>query len=112
MQPQRASVVVIGGGVTGCSVAYHLAAAGVRDVLLVEKAELTSGSTCHAAGLVTQFNPSPTMMAFRRYSVELYHRAGRVRRHRQPAHRLDARRAWSSCAAAPAGRAGSASTSR
>src|SRR5437763_4251113 len=76
MQPQRANVVVIGGGVTGCSVAYHLAAAGVRDVLLVEKDELTSGSTCHAAGLVTQFNPSPTMMAFRRYSVELYRRLG------------------------------------
>src|SRR6478736_4709214 len=76
MQPQRANVVVIGGGVTGCSVAYHLAAAGVRDVLLIEKAELTSGSTCHAAGLVTQFNPSPAMMAFRRYSVELYNRLG------------------------------------
>jgi 4-methylaminobutanoate oxidase (formaldehyde-forming) len=76
MQPQRANVVVIGGGVTGCSVAYHLAAAGVRDVLLVEKDELTSGSTCHAAGLVTQFNPSPSMMAFRRYSVELYNRLG------------------------------------
>jgi 4-methylaminobutanoate oxidase (formaldehyde-forming) len=76
MQPQRANVVVIGGGVTGCSVAYHLAAAGVRDVLLVEKDELTSGSTCHAAGLVTQFNPSPAMMAFRRYSVELYDRLG------------------------------------
>jgi glycine cleavage system aminomethyltransferase T/glycine/D-amino acid oxidase-like deaminating enzyme len=76
MQPQRANVVVIGGGVTGCSVAYHLAAAGVRDMLLVEKDELTSGSTCHAAGLVTQFNPSPSMMAFRRYSVELYNRLG------------------------------------
>ena len=74
MQPERARVVVIGGGVTGCSVAYHLAAAGVDDVLLVDKDELTSGSTCHAAGLVTQFNPSPTMMAFRRYSVELYNR--------------------------------------
>src|SRR5947208_15866543 len=69
---QRASVVVVGGGVTGASVAYHLARAGVRDVVLIEKGELTSGSTCHAAGLVTQFNPSPTMMRFRRYSVELY----------------------------------------
>ncbi|HEY0387925.1 MAG TPA: FAD-dependent oxidoreductase [Gaiellales bacterium] len=74
--PDRAQVVVIGGGVTGCSVAYHLAQAGWRDVLLVEKAQLTSGSTCHAAGLVTQFNPSPTMMRFRRYSVELYERLG------------------------------------
>src|SRR6476620_99292 len=74
--PDRAQVVVIGGGVTGCSVAYHLARAGWRDVLLVEKAQLTSGSTCHAAGLVTQFNPSPAMMRFRRYSVELYERLG------------------------------------
>jgi glycine cleavage system aminomethyltransferase T/glycine/D-amino acid oxidase-like deaminating enzyme len=74
--PDRAQVVVIGGGVTGCSVAYHLAAAGWRDVLLVEKSQLTSGSTCHAAGLVTQFNPSPTMMRFRRYSVELYRELG------------------------------------
>ena len=71
-----AQVVVIGGGVTGCSVAYHLALAGWRDVVLVEKAQLTSGSTCHAAGLVTQFNPSPAMMRFRRYSVELYERLG------------------------------------
>ena len=67
---------MIGGGVTGCSVAYHLARAGWRDVLLVEKGQLTSGSTCHAAGLVTQFNPSPTMMRFRRYSVELYEELG------------------------------------
>ncbi len=67
---------MIGGGVTGCSVAYHLAAAGVSDVLLLDKDELTSGSTCHAAGLVTQFNPSPTMMGFRRYSVELYEKLG------------------------------------
>ena len=50
-------------------VAYHLALAGRRDVLLLEKDELTSGSTHHAAGLVTQFNPSATMMRFRRYSV-------------------------------------------
>jgi glycine/D-amino acid oxidase-like deaminating enzyme/glycine cleavage system aminomethyltransferase T len=69
-------VVVIGGGIAGVSVAYHLAQAGVRDVVLVEKGELTSGSTHHAAGLVTQFNPSPTMMRFRRYSVQLYTELG------------------------------------
>ncbi len=71
-----ARVVVIGGGITGCSVALHLAEAGWTDVLLVEKATLTAGSTCHAAGLVTAFNPSATMMGFRRYSIELYERLG------------------------------------
>ena len=69
-------VVVVGGGIAGVSCAYHLARAGVHDVVLVEKGELTSGSTHHAAGLVTQFNPSPTMMRFRRYSVELYEELG------------------------------------
>ncbi len=73
---EQARVVVIGGGITGCSVAYHLAEAGWTDVLLVEKAQLTAGSTCQAAGLVTMFNPSNTMMRFRRYSVELYERLG------------------------------------
>jgi len=74
--PSRARAVVIGGGITGVSVAYHLARAGWRDTVLVEKSDLTSGSTCHAAGLVTQFNPSPTMMRFRRYSIELYRELG------------------------------------
>jgi glycine cleavage system aminomethyltransferase T/glycine/D-amino acid oxidase-like deaminating enzyme len=72
----RARAVVVGGGITGASVAYHLAKAGWHDTILVEKDELTSGSTCHAAGLVTQFNPSPTMMRFRRYSIELYQELG------------------------------------
>src|SRR6202165_1376554 len=74
--PGRARAVVIGGGITGTSIAYHLAQAGWKDTVLLEKADLTSGSTCHAAGLVTQFNPSPTMMRFRRYSIELYRRLG------------------------------------
>ena len=76
MSAEQARVVVIGGGITGCSVAYHLALAGWTDVLLVEKAQLTAGSTCQAAGLVTAFNPSSTMMAFRRYSIELYQSLG------------------------------------
>ena len=67
-----ADVVVIGGGVTGCSIAYHLAKLGAGQVVLLDKGELTSGSTHHAAGLVTQYNPSQTMMRFRRYSIELY----------------------------------------
>src|SRR5256714_7174013 len=74
--PSRARAVVIGGGITGTSVAYHLARSGWRDPVLLEKAELTSGSTCHAAGLVTQFNPPPTMMRFRRYTIELYRDLG------------------------------------
>ncbi|HKC19693.1 MAG TPA: FAD-dependent oxidoreductase [Candidatus Dormibacteraeota bacterium] len=73
---ERARAVVIGGGITGASVLYHLAKAGWKDTVLLEKDELTSGSTCHAAGLVTQFNPSPTMMRFRRYSIELYQELG------------------------------------
>src|SRR5471030_1133268 len=72
----RLSTVVIGGGIAGVSCAYHLAKAGVPDVVLVDKGELTSGSTHHAAGLVTQFNPSQTMMRFRRYSVDLYTELG------------------------------------
>ena len=72
MDVEQGRVVVIGGGITGCSVAYHLALAGWTDVLLVEKHQLTSGSTCQAAGLVTAFNPSSTMMSFRRYSIGLY----------------------------------------
>ena len=73
---ERARAIVVGGGITGASVAYHLAKAGWSDTLLLEKGELTSGSTCHAAGLVTSFNPSPTMMRFRRYSIELYRELG------------------------------------
>src|SRR3989475_5483823 len=73
---ERARAVVVGGGITGASVAYHRAKAGWQDVVLLEKEGLTSGSPCHAAGLVTQFNPSPTMMRFRRYSIELYQQLG------------------------------------
>ena len=50
MSGEQARVVVIGGGITGCSVAYHLALAGWTDVLLIEKAQFTAGSTCQAAG--------------------------------------------------------------
>jgi glycine cleavage system aminomethyltransferase T/glycine/D-amino acid oxidase-like deaminating enzyme len=71
---EQARVVVIGGGITGVSVAYHLAEAGWTDVLLVEKASLTAGATSQAAGLVTAFNPSSTMLEWRRYSIELYRR--------------------------------------
>jgi glycine cleavage system aminomethyltransferase T/glycine/D-amino acid oxidase-like deaminating enzyme len=72
----QARVVVIGGGITGCSIALHLARAGWREIVLLDKGQLTSGSTSQAAGLVTMFNPSGTMMRFRRYSIELYRELG------------------------------------
>ncbi len=68
----EAKVVIIGGGVAGCSLLYHLAKLGLSDAVLVEKNELTSGSTWHAAGLCTQFNASLNMMKLLQYSVELY----------------------------------------
>ncbi len=67
-------VIVIGGGVTGCSIAYHLTRRGVTDVLVVEKGELTSGATFHAAGLVGQLRGSATLTRMMMYSVDLYSR--------------------------------------
>ena len=73
--PDRARVVIIGGGVIGCSVAYHLAHAGWTDVVLLERDRLTSGTTWHAAGLMTCFgSTSETSTAIRLYSRELYAR--------------------------------------
>jgi dimethylglycine dehydrogenase len=68
----EAKVVVIGGGVAGCSLLYHLTRLGWSDVLLIEKDELTSGSTWHAAGLCTQFTPSYNLMKLLKYSLDLY----------------------------------------
>jgi glycine cleavage system aminomethyltransferase T/glycine/D-amino acid oxidase-like deaminating enzyme len=72
--PARARVVVVGGGVIGCSVAYHLAEAG-EDVLLLERDRLTSGTTWHAAGLMVTFgSTSETSTRLRRYTLDLYAR--------------------------------------
>jgi len=72
--PQRARVVVIGGGVIGCSVAYHLAHLG-QDVVLLERDRLTSGTTWHAAGLMVTFGSfSETSMEMRKYTRDLYSR--------------------------------------
>ena len=70
--PQRARVVVIGGGVVGASCLYHLAKAGWSDCVLLEKNELTAGSTWHAAGNVPTFSSSWGIMNIQRYSTELY----------------------------------------
>jgi 4-methylaminobutanoate oxidase (formaldehyde-forming) len=71
---EQAQAVVIGGGVGGTSIAYHLADLGWRDIVLVERAELTSGSTFHSAGLVGQLRASPTLTRMMMYGVSLYRR--------------------------------------
>ena len=73
--PERARVVIIGGGIIGCSVAYHLAHAGWKDVVLLERDKLTSGTTWHAAGLMVTFgSTSETSTWMRKYSCDLYER--------------------------------------
>ncbi|MEM7709854.1 MAG: FAD-dependent oxidoreductase, partial [Pseudomonadota bacterium] len=70
--PERARVVVIGGGAVGASVLFHLGRAGWSDCLLLERNELTAGSTWHAAGNIPTFSSSWMVMAMQRYSTELY----------------------------------------
>src|SRR3954471_16856024 len=73
--PSRARAVVVGGGVIGCSVAYHLAEAGFGDVLLVERDRVTSGTTWHAAGLMVTFgSTSETSTEMGKYTRDLYAR--------------------------------------
>ena len=72
--PSKANIVVIGGGLIGCSTAYHLAKRGVTDVVVLEKGKLTSGSTWHAAGMVGQLRSSANITQLLRNSVELYGR--------------------------------------
>ncbi|XP_053151412.1 dimethylglycine dehydrogenase, mitochondrial [Hemicordylus capensis] len=67
-----AETVIIGGGCVGVSLAYHLAKAGMKDVLLLEKSELTAGSTWHAAGLTTYFHPGINLKKIHHYSIKLY----------------------------------------
>ena len=70
--PSSTKVVVIGGGVVGCSVAYHLAKFGWKDTILFERDQLTSGTTWHAAGLVSQLGPSAAITKIRKYTLDLY----------------------------------------
>lgn len=70
--PEKARVVIIGGGVIGCSVAYHLTKIGWKDVVLLERKQLTSGTTWHAAGLIAQLRATENMTRLAKYSQELY----------------------------------------
>ena len=70
--PNQARVVIIGGGVVGCSVAYHLTKLGWKDVVLLERKQLTSGTTWHAAGLIAQLRATANMTKLAKYSQELY----------------------------------------
>src|ERR1700740_1725013 len=72
--PGQARAVIIGGGIIGCSTAYHLAKLGWKEVVLVERHKLTSGSTWHAAGLVGQLRSSANITKLLGYSVALYDR--------------------------------------
>ncbi len=72
--PTHAQVVIIGGGIIGCSTAYHLARDHKADVVLIEQGQLTSGSTWHAAGLVGQLRSSASITKVLKYSVDLYKR--------------------------------------
>ncbi len=70
--PSHARAVIIGGGVSGCSVAYHLAKLGWKDIVLLERKQLTSGTTWHAAGLIGQLRASQNMTRLAKYSADLY----------------------------------------
>src|SRR4029450_1661523 len=103
--PAKCRIVIIGGGAIGCSIAYHLAKRGERDVVLLERAQLTHGATWHAAGLVGQLRSSSNLTRLMRYGAELYGkleaetrqatgwpRAGSVRLASSPARWLELKR--------------------
>ncbi len=70
--PDQAKAVIIGGGIVGCATAYHLARRAYGEVLLIERAKLTSGSTFHAAGLVGQLRSNANITQLLKNSIELY----------------------------------------
>ncbi|MGH9298932.1 MAG: NAD(P)/FAD-dependent oxidoreductase, partial [Acidimicrobiales bacterium] len=72
--PERAQVVIVGGGIVGCSTAYNLTRRGLTDVVLLERKRLTGGTTWHAAGLVTTARPTHSMRAVVRRSLEIFQR--------------------------------------
>ena len=98
--PTRADVVIIGGGIVGCSIAYHLTKLGITDVVLLERRQLTCGTTWHAAGLVGQLRATRNLTELAKYTSELLACArGRDRAgDRLQAERLDQR--WRSTTSA------------
>ena len=72
--PKKAKTVIIGGGVIGCSIAYHLGKLGWKDVILLERKQLTCGTTWHAAGLIAQLRATKNMTRLAKYSQELYYK--------------------------------------
>ena len=70
--PSKARAVIIGGGVSGCSVAYHLTKLGWTDVVLLERKQLTCGTTWHAAGLIGQLRTNQNLTRLSKYSADLY----------------------------------------
>src|SRR5512139_3927399 len=70
--PSQAQVVIIGGGVGGCSIAYHLTLMGWKDVIILERHELTAGSTWHSAGLIGQMRSDANLTRMMHYSTDLY----------------------------------------
>ncbi|MBT5351763.1 MAG: FAD-binding oxidoreductase, partial [Rhodospirillales bacterium] len=68
----QTQVVVIGGGIAGCSTLYHLTQEGIVDCVLIERDELTSGTTWHSAAQVTNFGPNQTMIGLKTHSINLY----------------------------------------
>ena len=70
--PDRAEIVVVGGGIVGASIAYHLTKLGRTDVAVLERHELTGGTTWHAAGLVAQLRATENLTRLAQYSLELY----------------------------------------
>src|SRR5690348_8566917 len=75
--PSHARIVIVGGGIVGASIAYHLAVAGEHDVTLVERGRLTNGTTWHAAGLVSQVRGTHALTELSRINVETYERVAR-----------------------------------